>query len=94
MADPDYIVDIAGLEGAKGALAASAELAEQRRQSGVGSLTGRPWLAVHWTCCQTYSRIYRNRAGAAYEGRCPTCGGAVRATVGPDGTSARFFTAG
>lgn len=53
----------------------------------------RPWLSVHWKCCHTYSRIYRNRAGTAYEGCCPKCGTRASATIGPGGTNARFFTA-
>lgn len=55
------------------------------------TLRGRPWLAVHWKCCSTYSRIYRNRKGDAYEGRCPRCASPVRARIGTNGTSARFF---
>jgi len=54
----------------------------------------RPWIAVHWKCCQTYSRIYRNKTGIAYEGRCPKCAAPVRATVGQGGTANRFFEAG
>lgn len=55
---------------------------------------GNPWLAVYWRCCRVYSRIYRNRQGSAYEGRCPKCGRPVQAKIGRDGTSARFFEAG
>lgn len=81
---PDYIVDIEGLRptGSTGPT------------SGGGGFRGRPWLAVKWTCCSTYSRVYRNRAGDAYEGRCPRCGTPVKAMIGPGGTSSRFFEAG
>jgi len=58
-----------------------------------GGREPNPWLAVTWRCCKVYSRIYRNRTGEAYEGRCPKCGRHVRATIGPGGTSARFFVA-
>ncbi|HEX7009555.1 MAG TPA: hypothetical protein VF184_06205 [Phycisphaeraceae bacterium] len=84
MSGPDYIVDIASLK---------AHRCAQGGQS-AASLRGRPWLAVHWKCCQVYSRIYRNRQGDAYEGRCPRCGSPVRARIGPGGTDARFFEAG
>lgn len=82
MTGPDFIVDIDGL----------------RRSSPESVITpgprGRPWLAVHWRCCHVYNRIYRNEAGTAYEGRCPSCGKVVRATIGTGGTSNRFFEAG
>lgn len=81
---PDYIVDIAGVCPPAGAGA-----------SGDGvSMRGRPWLSVKWRCCSVYSRVYRNRRGDTYEGRCPKCGTPVKATVGEGGTSSRFFEAG
>lgn len=91
MADPrDYIVEVTGL---------SDDGLPQRSPAGGatgvsrGHAAGRSWLAVHWRCCHAYSRIYRNRDGTAYEGACPRCGRAARAGIGPDGTTARFFTA-
>ncbi len=84
MAGPDYIVDIQSLKQRGAAHEAT---------RGSSSLTGRPWLAVHWQCCQVYTRVYRNAAGTAYEGRCPRCGKQVSAKVGPGGTHARFFEA-
>ena len=83
MAGPDYIVDIEGL----------AHLSPNQQDQGVQAFHGRPWLAVHWRCCQVYSRIYRNRDGSAYAGTCPTCGKPVKVSVGPGGTDARFFEA-
>ncbi|MEX2545883.1 MAG: hypothetical protein WD316_12215 [Phycisphaeraceae bacterium] len=56
-------------------------------------LRGRPWIAVRWDCCSAYSRVYRNQAGTAYEGRCPRCMRAIRVRVGPGGTNHRFFIA-
>jgi hypothetical protein len=83
---PDYIVDIAGL-GPKGDSGGAAG-------GQTNKLAGRPWLAIHWRCCEVYSRVYRNPAGTAYEGRCPTCGKKVSVRVGAGGTNCRFFEAG
>jgi len=62
--------------------------------SPAGKHVGRPWIAVEWECCSTYSRVYRNDAGTAYAGRCPKCGRQASVRVGPGGTDARFFKAG
>lgn len=83
MAGPDYIVDIDGIR-SNGPAQASGN---------PSGLRGRPWLAVQWKCCSTYSRIYRNKAGTLYEGRCPKCSRPVSVRVGPGGTSNRFFEA-
>jgi hypothetical protein len=56
--------------------------------------TGRRFVGVHFTCCDIYTRVYVNRDGTAYEGRCPKCAKKVRLEIGPGGTDARFFTAG
>ena len=82
MAGPDYIVDINGMK-----------TSDSSQSAGGESLRGRPWLAVRWKCCSVYSRIYRNKAGTMYEGKCPRCGKPVSAQVGPGGTSHRFFEA-
>ncbi len=81
MAGPDYIVDIDGLK------------PPVSQQADRESFRGRPWLAVQWKCCSVYSRIYRNKAGTMYEGKCPKCGTPVSAKVGSGGTSKRFFEA-
>jgi hypothetical protein len=52
---------------------------------------GRPYLAVHFACCNVYQRIYRCADGSAYRGRCPRCGKTVNFPVGTGGTECRFF---
>ena len=53
----------------------------------------RPFLGVHFACCDVYSRVYLNRAKTLYLGNCPHCARQVRFQVGPGGTETRFFTA-
>jgi hypothetical protein len=84
---PDYHLEITGLDPQTGPVSVG-------RGQASGGFRGRPWLAVQWNCCGVYSRVYRNRRGDAYEGRCPKCGAPVRASIGPGGTSSRFFEAG
>ena len=83
--EPDYILTIEGL--------ATQDSSRESRQD-QATHVGKPWIAVRWQCCSVYSRIYRNRAGNAYEGRCPKCGTPARAAIGPGGTDSRFFNAG
>ena len=54
---------------------------------------GGDFLGVRFECCGAYARVYRNRSGDAYEGRCPRCLKPIRFEIGPGGTSSRFFTA-
>lgn len=54
---------------------------------------GRKFLGIQFACCGVYARIYVNRDGTAYEGRCPRCFKPVEVKIGPGGSSDRFFTA-
>jgi hypothetical protein len=62
-------------------------------RTGPGEDDRGKFLGVQFECCGVYSRVYKNRAGDAYEGRCPRCMKRVSVGIGPDGGSARFFTA-
>ncbi|HOI54699.1 MAG TPA: hypothetical protein PLP01_05585 [Phycisphaerae bacterium] len=53
----------------------------------------RPWISVHFECCNVYARVYRNAAGTAYVGWCPKCAAKVTVRVAPGGTTTRFFRA-
>ncbi len=53
----------------------------------------RRFLSVWYRCCQVYGRMYTNADATAYEGRCPRCGAAVWALIGPHGTDRRIFVA-
>lgn len=61
--------------------------------TGATSQSGRPFVGIKFDCCDVYVRIYVNRDGTAYEGRCPRCLRPVRLRIGPGGTSERFFSA-
>lgn len=54
---------------------------------------GRPFLGVRFVQCNAYGRLYLNREGIAYVGRCPRCGEPYRVAIGENGTNQRFFIA-
>lgn len=96
MSKPDYILDLSHANQTSRHDASADGSPAQRTQGSSqtsSSAAGKPWIAVNWKCCQTYSRIYRNKAGTAYEGRCPKCGSPVKASIGQGGTNQRFFEA-
>jgi len=53
----------------------------------------RKFVGVKFNCCGIYVRIYVNKDGTAYEGRCPKCFRPVKFTIGSGGTDNRFFEA-
>ena len=52
----------------------------------------RKYLGIKFACCGVYARIYQNKEGTAYVGRCPKCLKPVRIRIGAGGTNQRFFT--
>ena len=93
MADPDYILDLSGRPAGPGGEPPSARQAESGPAGPAGATSGRPFISVHFECCNAFNRVYLNAAGTAYVGWCPRCARKVTALVGPDGTTARSFTA-
>ena len=53
----------------------------------------RKFIGVKFNCCGVYVRVYINKEGTAYEGRCPKCFRSVKFKVGEGGTDHRFFEA-
>lgn len=86
--EPDYYIDIKGLLDRSHSPDVVPETGH-----GVGGLLGRPWVGVRFDCCGVYTRVYRNRDGTAYVGRCPRCTRKVLLRIGPGGTTSRFFAA-
>lgn len=82
--DPDYVLDVSGLNTSEPAFSEAAE------SSSAGRLR---WIGMRFECCGVYARIYRNRNGTAYVGFCPGCQRQVRIRIGPGGTNSRFFRA-
>lgn len=54
---------------------------------------GKNFIGIMFTCCNVYARIYKNKEGTAYVGRCPRCMRPVRIKIGEGGVEARFFKA-
>lgn len=64
---------------------------DSRTKDKSSSSVGRPFLGVHFHCCQVYARIFIAADGTAYRGSCPRCGKPVSFRIGEGGTSHRFF---
>ena len=53
--------------------------------------TPKKCLGILFECCGVYGRIYQNKDGTAYVGRCPKCMRAIKVKIGEGGTGQRFF---
>lgn len=51
----------------------------------------KKFLGIMFDCCGVYGRIYKNKEGTAYTGRCPKCMRPVNVKIGEGGTGQRFF---
>jgi len=54
----------------------------------------RKYIGVWFDCCQTYGRLYKNKEGTCYRGRCPKCLRPVRVYIdssSENATDRRFF---
>ena len=51
------------------------------------------FLGIYFECCNIYTRIYKNKTGDAYEGKCPKCFKKVFVPIGDKGSAERFFKA-
>jgi hypothetical protein len=67
------------------------DLSTRNKQHAPNSEPTRPFLSVHFACCNVYCRIYRNLDRTRYEGRCPRCAKPVTFPIGSGGTNARSF---
>ena len=55
--------------------------------------TALNFIGIMFECCNIYGRIYKNKEGTAYVGRCPKCMRTIKIPIGQGGTNARFFRA-
>ena len=56
--------------------------------------TERKFIGVWFECCHTYGRLYKNKEGTLYRGRCPKCLRSVKVSINADSekaTNRRFF---
>lgn len=51
----------------------------------------KPFVGIHFKCCNIYSRIYLNKQHDAFVGWCPKCVKKVVLKISPDGEDSRFF---
>jgi len=53
----------------------------------------KKFLGIIFKCCSVYARIYKNKEGTAYVGRCPKCMRPLKVKIGEGGTNQRFLNA-
>lgn len=53
----------------------------------------RQFLGIMFECCNVYGRIYKNKEGTFYVGKCPRCLREIKIRVGEGGSENRFFRA-
>lgn len=54
----------------------------------------RPFIGVFFDCCGTYQRVYLERAGTFFSGRCPRCAKLLKVKAAAWGDSRRMFRMG
>jgi len=57
----------------------------------------RQFLGVWFECCHAYGRLYKNKEGTMYRGRCPKCLRWVKVPIdinSEKATNRRFFRGG
>ena len=74
-------------------IATRTSVAVSESEGSGSSVDRKKFVGVRFHCCDLYIRIYVNKDGTAYEGRCPKCAKPVRLKIGEGGTSNRFFDA-
>ena len=82
--DRDYKLELSSARGADAPAPAADVRASHRADA-------RPFISVHFACCNAYVRVYRAPDAAEYLARCPKCGQTVTFAVGQGGTTARVF---
>lgn len=53
-------------------------------------LGGRPFMGIHFACCNTYLRVYPEGAGKTKTLHCPRCARTLKVEFSETGETARF----
>ena len=53
----------------------------------------RPYIGMHFKCCNVYRRVYLNAEGTAFHGHCPKCARPAKVKAAPGGGKSRFWSA-
>ena len=51
----------------------------------------KKFIGIMFDCCGVYGRLYPNKEGTAYVGRCPRCMRPIKIRIGEGGVGQRFF---